>query len=258
MSLPERNIWEMPDNISIGFYPDAHCMPGHDSRPVEAIGRWFGEEGVDVVVNIGDFNDMLSLNSYGKGTTEVEGTRISRDLEYSSEMLDLFDRALGGHDPWKIITEGNHENRLYREQKQNPELEGAFGDDPFSYAEHGYEVYQYLDIVKINDVAFSHTFVNPTSLMGGVQGGSADIRMKNIGFPHVAGHQHGPLIHGQRMLGDGSPLSTLIIGCAHTENHAYWGKGRDVYRGAAILRNVRKGAYDPDIRYLGNIIEEYS
>lgn len=257
MNLNNNNIWECEDDITIGFYPDAHCLPGHDSGPVRAIARWFADVGVDVVVNIGDFNDVASLSSYDKGRRGMEGNRLQDDLEYSREMLSLFKDNLGGHDPDLIMTMGNHENRLHRLESDDPQLDGAFTDDPFGYKEYGYWTYEYLDIVKVNGVAFSHAFVNPTSLMGSIQGGSADIRMKNIGMPHVCGHQHGPLIHGQRQLGDGSPLSTLMIGCAHTETHSYWGLGKDVYRGAAVLRNVRRGAYDPDIRYLGNILRDY-
>jgi len=255
--INEDNIWDTMGDCVVGFYPDAHCMPGHDTQPVKAIARWFADEGVDIVVNIGDFNDMASLSSYSKGTVEMEGSRLAEELEYSKEMIGLFHDEMGGHNPHMIMTLGNHENRLHRLEGNDPQMQGAFGDDPFGYEEAGYWVYPYLDIVKINGVAFSHAFVNPTSLMGSIQGGSADIRLKNIGFPHIAGHQHGPLIHGQRMLGDGSPLSTLIIGCAHTESHDYWGRGRDVYRGAAVLRNVRDGSYDPDIRKLNNIMETY-
>jgi hypothetical protein len=257
MSLPLDNIWDYDQDVTIGLYPDAHVKPGHDQRPVAAIAKWFAHEGVDLIINIGDFSDMPSLSSYAKGKAEIEGKRIATDLAYTDEMLDHFNYNLYGHQCDKIITLGNHEERLDRLQSDEPQLEGAFGDDPFSYHAHGYYVYDYLDIVRVNGVSFSHAFINPTSLMGTIQGGSADIRMKNIGFPHVAGHQHGPLIHGQRMLGDGTPLSTLILGCAHTENHSYWGKGKDVYRGAAVLRNVRNGSYDPDIRYLGNIIRDF-
>ena len=257
MSLPDRNIWDFGQDITIGFYPDAHTQPGSDREPIKAIARWFADEKVDMVVNIGDFSDMHSLSSYDKGKLSMEGARIADDLTDTRECVQLFEEEMGGHDPWKVMTLGNHEYRLMRAESDDPQLAGAFGDDPWGYSEAGYEVYDYLDIVRINGVAFSHAFVNPTSLMGSIQGGSADIRMKNIGFPHVQGHQHGPLIHGQRMLGDGTPLSTLVLGCAHTEDHSYWGKGKEVYRGAAVLRNVRNGSYDPDIRYLGNIMRDY-
>lgn len=257
MSLNPNNIWEFGENVTIGLYPDGHTYPGHDARPIVAMARWFSAEQVDIVMNIGDFADMPSLSSYDKGKRKMEGSRIAQDLEYTRECLALFDQELGNHDPNKIITLGNHEERLFRAENDDAQLQGIFGDDPWGYEEFGYHVYDYLDIVKINGVAFSHAFINPTSLMGSIQGGSADIRMKNIGFPHVQGHQHGPLIHGQRMLGDGSPLSTLVMGCCHTENHSYWGRGKEVYKGGAILRNVRNGSYDPDIRYLGNIMEEY-
>lgn len=257
MSLPSWNVWDFDDDIKIGLYPDAHTYPGHDVAPVIAIARWFADEGVDVVVNIGDFADMSSLSSYDKGRLAMEGKRVAEDLEYTVEMVYTFESAMNGHNPYRIITKGNHEDRLHRLEREDPQLFGAFGNDPWGYEGAGYHVYEYLDIIRINGVAFSHAFINPTSLNGSVQTGSADIRMKNVGFPHVAGHQHGPLIHGQRMLGDGSPLSTLILGCAHTESPSYWGKGKDVYRGAAVLRNVRNGSYDPDIRYLGNIMRDF-
>lgn len=252
-----NNIWDFDKPITIGFYPDAHTYPGHDQQPVEAMGAWFGSEGVDVVVNIGDFADMGSLSSYDKATLSIEGKRVQADLDYTREMNDLFIHSLGGHEAHLIMTEGNHEERLWRAEKADPQLQGIFGEDPWGYAEAGYYVYDYLDVVRINGLAFSHAFVNPYSLMGGIQGGSADIRMKNVGFPHVAGHQHGPLIHGQRRRGDGTALSTLIIGCAHTESHGYWGKGRDVFRGGAILRNVENGAYDLEVKSLDNIMKEY-
>ena len=257
MSLNENNVWEYKKPIKIGFYPDAHTYPGHDKRPVKAISRWFAEQQVDLVVNIGDFADMGSCSGFDKGKRAIEGKRVIEDLDYTREMLDLFQRNQYGHECDKLITEGNHCHRLHRLENDQPEMAGMFGDDPWGYDEAGYFVYPYMDIVRVNGLSFSHAFVNSSSLMGSIQGGSADIRMKNVGFPHVAGHQHGPLVHGQRLLGDGSTLSTLIIGCAHTETHGYWGKGRDVYRGAAILRNVWDGAYDPDIRSLTNLMKEY-
>ena len=61
MSLPSWNVWEFDDDVKVGLYPDAHTFPGHDVAPVIAIARWFADEGVDVIVNIGDFADMSSL-----------------------------------------------------------------------------------------------------------------------------------------------------------------------------------------------------
>ena len=173
-------------------------------------------------------------------------------------MLDLFDTNLGNfvHGN-KVLTLGNHENRLYRQYSENPQLEDAFGHDPFGFEGHDYYVFDYQDIVEINGVRFSHNFINPKSLIGSVQGGSADVRVKNIGFPHVAGHQHGPLLYKQEFLGDGSPMSCLIIGACHTENHGYWGNGREVYKGAAILHDVRGGSYDLEARQIDNLIKRY-
>ena len=256
--MNEDNVWQYNKKISVGFLPDAHCFPGHDDEPVKAVARWFSEQGIDLLVNIGDFNDMPSLSSYDKGTSKIDGLRVAHELEYSREMLDLFDDNLDGHFPEKIMTLGNHEQRLYRHGSTNPELEGIFGDDPFGYKEYGYAAYKYLDIVKINGLAFSHAFVNPLSLIGSLQAGSAEVRMKNVGMPHVCGHQHGPLVHGQRKLGDGASVSTLVIGCCHTESHDYWGLGKDVFRGAAILKNVWNGSYDLEIKELSNLLEEYT
>ena len=75
MSLPRGNVWKVKSGLTVGLYPDAHCHPGHNQKAVIAVARWFRDIGVDIVVNIGDFNDMGSLSSYDKGTKIIEGKR---------------------------------------------------------------------------------------------------------------------------------------------------------------------------------------
>jgi len=255
-----RNTWRLGQGARIGFLPDRHSFHNCDIRPTKAAARYFAEHEVDMIVDIGDRFDMPSLSSYDRGKATFEGRRLSRDLKAAKHELDVFDEELDklGWDGIKIITLGNHENRLMRMYDDQPEMKDLLGDDPWTLEAHDYTVYNYLDIVVINGVRFSHAFQNPTSLMGALQGGSADIRMKNIGFPHVQGHQHGPLIHQQIMRGDGTPVSTLVMGACYTEHHAYNGPQRkDVWRGAAILDNVYKGKYDLSYMALNNMIKEY-
>lgn len=253
-----RNTFRLGKGTKIGLLPDRHSFPGCDMKPTIATARWFAEQEVDIIVDIGDRFDMPSLSSYDRGKASFEGRRLSRDLSAARVELERFDKELGDWEGILVHTQGNHENRLTRLYDDQPEMMDMIGDDPWGLEEYGYHTYKYLEIVKINEIRFSHAFQNPTSLMGAIQGGSADIRMKNIGFPHVQGHQHGPLIHQQIMRGDGSPVSTLVMGACYSEHHSYNGPQRkDVWRGAAILENAYKGKYDLQYKRLDNLIAEF-
>ena len=252
------SVWDLPKTTKIGFMPDRHSLPGYDKRPTIAMARFFREEEVDVVVDIGDRFDMPSLSSYDKGKTSFEGRRLSKDLDCARQELDLFRDELKGHNPYLIHTRGNHCERMFRMYDEFSEMHGAFGDDPWGLEEAGYYVYAYQQIVNINGVRFSHNFQNPTSLIGSIQSGSSDIRMKNIGVPHVQGHQHGPFFHAERLGVDGNPLSVLLCGASYTEHHSYNGLQRqNIYRGAGILSNVHKGRYDLNMKDIYNLIKEY-
>ena len=52
--------------IDILVVPDSHATPGVPNHRYEWLGRLANDQGVDVVVDIGDWFDMNSLNAYDK------------------------------------------------------------------------------------------------------------------------------------------------------------------------------------------------
>ncbi len=61
--------------------PDVQNRPGVPTEHLEWIGRYLAEKRPSVIVCLGDFSDMVSLNSYAVGKAEAEGTRYRDDID---------------------------------------------------------------------------------------------------------------------------------------------------------------------------------
>ena len=252
--------WYYDQPLKVGYLPDTHNDPDHRAESLKvmrAVGKLFKEEEVDIIVNIGDFNDLASLSSYDKGKAAFEGRRLNRDLRFSRDCLATFQDALGGHDCDKYLTLGNHEDRLHRLYNDHQELQGVMGDDPFGYKEAGYSVYDYQAMVEINGVLFSHYFQNPNSIMGGPVGGSIENCLKNLGHSFVMGHQQ-VFKSGQMHRGNGRIDCGLIMGACYIPDHSYKGKqGNSHFKGCAVLNNMDGGYFDLHSYGLKSLIKRY-
>ena len=246
--------------IKVGLIPDTHNDPDHRAESLKvmrAVGQLFKDEEVDVVVHIGDFNDMASLSSYDKGTKEFEGRRLNRDLRFSRDCLTALTDSLGDLDCDKYITLGNHEDRLLRLYSQQPELSGAMGDDPFGFEEYGFDVYDYMAMLELNGVIFSHYFQNPNSIMGGAVSGSIENYLKNLGHSFVMGHQQ-TMKYGEMHRGNGRIDCGLVMGACYIPDHKYKGKqGNSHFKGCAILDNMYDGYFDFHQYGLKSLIQRY-
>src|SRR3990172_727081 len=116
--------------------PDTQLRPGD---PFELL-RWAGEHVVakkpDVIVQIGDWADMPSLSSYDKGKKAFEGRRYLADINAANQAMNVFmspiyefndkQKANGKkqYRPRKIMTLGNHCNRINKAVEDDSKLEG--------------------------------------------------------------------------------------------------------------------------------------
>ena len=78
-------------------------------------------------VVFGDFWDFPSLSSYDKGKLSFEGRRLKADIEIGNKAMDLLLAPIkqeADYFPRMIFTLGNHEERLKRVAKDNPEMSG--------------------------------------------------------------------------------------------------------------------------------------
>lgn len=238
------------------FIPDVHCKPETDKTYLRAIGNLIVDMQPDVIVHIGDHWDMASLSSY-----EDRSSAYFHDKTYADDVqagLDGMDELLGplmayqkrrvinkkkGYNPELVFCLGNHEHRIARAVHKDPRLEGTVGYKDLLFKEYGWEVHNFLDIVEIDGILYSHYFVNPLSLTKNPLSGNIENRLQKVGQSFSQGHQqvyqHG-MIHdalGRAKLG-------LVWGTCYQHDEDYLGpQGNARFDGVMVKNEVRDGFY---------------
>lgn len=252
--------------MKILVLPDVQAKPGTDFTYLTRIGTYLVEKKPEVVVCIGDFADMCSLSSYDKGKKSFEGRRFKKDIEAAKDAMCAFltplwefnDRAKRlkekQYHPRMVMTLGNHEDRINRAVNCDPMLGGLLSTDNLEYAVDGWEVHNFLEVVVIDGVAFSHFFT--TGLMGR-PASSAQAQLNKKHQSLVAGHQQGLQI-ATGFKADGSMLTSIIAGSCYEHQEEYLGpQGNKHWRGFVMLHDVHDGQFDPMFVSLNYINGKY-
>lgn len=235
------------------YIPDVQARPGDDFTFLRRIGQYIADKKPDVIVCGGDFADMPSLSSYDVGKKDFEGRRYTNDIEAAVEamnalMVPIVNEQIRLHmnkkRQWKprlVMTLGNHENRINRAVNNDPKLEGLLRMEDLGYERFGWEVFPFLDVVVIDDIAYSHYF--PT----GVAGRPATTANAQLGKKHmscVAGHQQGLQIATAHRA-DGRRLTSIIAGSCYEHDEDYLGpQGNKHWRGCLMFHEVNDGQFD--------------
>lgn len=235
------------------YIPDTQAKPGNDFTFLRHIGQYICEKRPDVIVHGGDLADMPSLSSYDQGKKAFEGRRYTDDTEAAYEaQVALFNPLLSlqirqringkkVYRPRTIITVGNHENRINRAINSDRKLEGLISVDDLGYKDFFDEVYDFLDVVVVEGVAFSHYF---TSGVLGRPASSAAAQLNKKHMSCIAGHQQGlQIATGHRA--DGKRLTSVIAGSCYEHDEDYLGaQGNKHWRGILMLHGVDDGEFD--------------
>jgi hypothetical protein len=221
----------------------------------------------DVIVHAGDFADMPSLSSYDKGKKSFEGRRYRADIKAAHDAMEALLGPLreynemrlrnkkGPYRPRMVLTLGNHEDRINRAISNEPILDGTISTDDLKYAEYGWEVYPFLQVVVIGGVAFSHYF--QTGVMGR-PASSAQAQLNKKMMSCVAGHQQGRQI-ASTYRADGKRITSIIAGSAYEHAEEYLGpQGNKHWHGLVMLHNVDDGQFDEMFVPLSWINEKYA
>lgn len=141
----------------------------------------------------------------------------------------------------KLHFTGNCE-RINRAINNDPKLEGTIGVEDLKYAEFGWEVYPFLEVVNIHDIMFSHYFTS--GVMGRPVASAKSMLMKkhmSCVMGHVQTHEIANMYRA-----DGSEIVGLFCGTAYECDHDYLGpQGNNHFRGIWVLKNVKDGAFSP-------------
>lgn len=241
------------NSIKIFVLPDVQSKPGIDFSFLTNIGKYVVEKKPDVIVCIGDFADMESLSSYDVGKKSFEGRRYQWDILSAHQAMESFLSPLWEfnekakkqkekqYHPRRVLTLGNHENRIARAVDGDPKLEGVLSVDHLQYDKYGWEVYPFLDVVIINDVAFSHYFVTGVA---GRPASTAAAQLRKTNMSCVAGHQQGKQIT-YATKANGETITSIIAGSCYEHDEEYMGaQGNKHWRGCFMLHDVKNGSFD--------------
>lgn len=233
--------------------PDCQVRPGDDFNYLYKIGQYIAEKKPDVIVCLGDFADMPSLSSYDVGKKDFEGRRYTNDIDAAVEAMNELMIPIANEQirlgvnkkrRWKprlVMTLGNHENRINRAVNNDPKLEGLLRMEDLGYERFGWEVHPFLDVVVINDIAYSHYF--PTGVAGR-PASTANAQLSKKHMSCVAGHQQGLQIATAHRA-DGRRLTSIIAGSCYEHNEDYLGpQGNRHWRGALMFHEVNDGQFD--------------
>ena len=247
--------------------PDVQAKPEVDFTYLTKIGKYVVAKQPDVIVCIGDFADMPSLSSYDVGTKNFEGKRYVKDIAAAHEAMEAFLKPLKEYNakqkangkkqykPRMVLTLGNHENRINRAINSDPKLEGVLSVDDLEYEKYGWEVYQFLEVVVIDGIAYSHYFVTGVA---GRAASTAAVQLRKTNMSCIAGHQQGKQI-AYATRADGSTITSIIAGSCYEHDEDYMGpQGNKHWRGCFMLHEVDNGCFDEmwiSLKYLNKKYE---
>ena len=247
--------------------PDCQVKPNQSVKYLENIGRYIVEKLPEVIVCIGDFADMPSLSSYDTGKKSFEGRTYKADVRAVHKGMEALlgplhkfqekQRKLKKkvYKPRMILTLGNHEDRITRAVEYDRKLEDLITLEDLQYEQYGWEVYDFLDVVVVDGIAYSHYFAS------GVMGRPVTSAQALLNKKHMscfAGHQQGRQIAYARKA-DGSEITAIIAGSCYEHNEDYLNiQGNQHWRGFYVLHEVNNGSFDEMAVSLNYVNKNYS
>ena len=151
-----------------------------------------------------------------------------------------------------IYTLGNHENRIERAIESDPKLEGLIGYKDLKLESFGFEVYDYLEVVVVDQIAYSHFFTS--GVMGRPVSSARNMLSKKM-MSCIMGHvQDRDIAYGRRA--DGTNILGLFSGIYYQHDEDYLTpQTNSSWRGIWMLNEVANGGCDElpvSMNYLRN------
>lgn len=237
-SAPTRQ----PAHLKILAIPDTQTEPGANLDHLDWIGAYIASKCPDVVVHLGDHWDLPSLSSYDKGKKGFEARRLKADIEAGEiglEKLVTPASKVNGYHPRLVFLRGNHEDRAKRLIDLEPNLEGIVGPESLRITDYGFEDHEFLEVVDVGGVEFSHYFVSGPM---GRPVSSAQVLLRERMGSAVQGHVQkvDMAIHPK------TGHIALMAGICYTHKLAYLTpQGQACRQQIVMLHEVKDGRFDP-------------
>jgi len=201
--------------VCIGDGHDDPRLP--DKSRFRWIGQYIRETKPDIVVQIGDFLTLDSLNGHiGNETYEGKSKpSFMADMVSFNDALDAM--QIDGIE--RHCTLGNHERRLYLFENRAPEAYGMMQCELQKIFErHGWTFSPYGMPHQIGGVSFVHCALNTLGKAYGGKNSEGTIANDAIG-DWVIGHSHRERMHRAAKLGGNNYVKIINVGCALPDGH---------------------------------------
>lgn len=245
--------------------PDTQCKPGNNHDHMTWAGKYAAEKCPEVIVHLGDHWDMPSLSVYDVGKKAFEGRTYMNDIKAGNDAMDAFmapvtaeierrkRRKLKLWKPRLVFLTGNHEERIERAVNSDRKLDGLIGYHDFNLKQHGWEVYNFLEVVVIDGIAYSHYF---TSGVMGRPVSSPHLLLAKKHMSCVMGHVQDRAISYSRKA-DGSRVTGIFGGIYYQHSEEYLNpQTNGSWSGIWMLNEVVNGSFDEmpiSLSYLRNV-----
>ena len=244
--------------------PDPHAHPDFGNERFDWLAKLIIDIKPDVVINMGDHFDMPSLSGYDKGTKGFEGRRFVKDIasgiEAHERMWEPVKRTKKKL-PYRVVLEGNHEQRLKRAVNSAPELDGAISFSQYQFDLWYDDVVEYdggtPGVINIDGINYAHFFIS--GVMGRPISGEhpAYSLLSKQYVSCTAGHLH-TTDYCVRHTAQGKTIHGLVAGVYQDYTSGWAGKANELWwRGVVVKRCVDAGTYDPEWISIDRLRQEY-
>lgn len=228
---------------------DVHCGPGQNLRRADWLGWAIKDIQPTRVVFIGDFLTLDSLSGWDKDKRKkMEGRRYAKDIESGKEFLERMYDAMGWEPgltgPPFILTEGNHEDRLWRYLDKDPSFsEHVDYRKDLGLIQRGWKVVPYKEDFRHKGVCYTHIPITaagrPISRKD-ICGAALD----TYGVPVIFGHTHRLANAQLHRKGTAHLQEALNVGCyfEHIDDYAQ-GSQTNYWRGLVVIDHYQTGRF---------------
>lgn len=234
-----------------------HATPEHPNERFDWLGKFLFDIKPDYVVDLGDFGDMKSLNSYDSRYPQaIVSQSYQADIEFYNDaqarLRQPFRSAKKRMPTWYGF-EGNHENRLKKAIALDPRLEGDKYGISFTHLDIDYWYDEYVEyqnggpgIRGIDGVLYAHYFSSGN--MGQAMSGEhhAYNLLRKLHSSATCGHSHKRNIffkddaYPKRSIG-------LVAGCYKGGTEGWAAQANNSWaKGVWVKREIDNGSYEPE------------
>lgn len=223
---------------------DTHIAPDQNLSRATILGKAIADIKPARVVFIGDLLTFDSLSAWDHDKRKkMEGRRYQKDIDSGRRFLDLMYKAMGNASPDFVLTEGNHEDRLWRYLDIDP-IFAEKADYAVDLEIDWWDIVPYKEYWYHKGVGFTHVPING---MGRPVTGDNACKSSVMLCNHsvIFGHTHKLSYSSLHRHGSRHLTQALNVGCyfEHIDEYAA-GSMHSYWRGLVVIDHFNTGEFN--------------